>query len=285
MASRQAGSPGREHTMKTQLRGFIPLAGLAFVLALPTVVSPLAAAAQQPPGPAPAFTVDGKVALAALMSLGDDHIAKMADSLQILAATPAAASGEWERIRGPLADLGKVNVPAVLWFARPDGTYWTVDMGRVEEKLADRPYFPRLLAGQTVMGDLVVSKSTGKSVAIAAVPIRGPGGEVTGILGSSIHLDRLSERIRQEMSLDGGMIFYSFDATPLLALVWDPGLILADPMQLGDGVPEAFRGMLAREEGTAMYTFRGGRRTVMYRRSPVTRWWYALGVLEGGGPS
>jgi len=172
----------------------------------------------------------------------------------------------------------------VLWFAKPDGTYWTVEGGLEPGNLADRPYFPRLLAGQRVLGDLVVSKSTGWSVAIAAVPVLGPDGTVTGILGSSIPLESLSDRIRQEMDLDDRMIFYSFDATPLLALVWDPDLILADPMQLGEDVAEAFLEMLAHEEGTVTYTFQGKRRTVIYRRSPVTQWWYAFGVLQDNPP-
>src|SRR5512138_2456896 len=98
--------------MKTQIRSCLHLAGLALLLALPTATVPTAAAAQQTPEPPSAFTVDGRVALASLLSLGDAHIVKMADSLQILAATPAAASGEWEQIRGPLEDVGELNVPA-----------------------------------------------------------------------------------------------------------------------------------------------------------------------------
>ncbi len=43
------------------------------------------------------------------------------------------------------------------------------------------------------------------------------------MLGCSVYLDKLSERIKGEMELPSNMIFYSFDATPLRALVWDEG--------------------------------------------------------------
>lgn len=43
---------------------------------------------------------------------------------------------------------------------------------------------------------------------------------------------------------------------------------------------KAFTEMLATSEGTVTYTFRGRSRTVLCRKSPVTGWWYALGVLQ-----
>jgi hypothetical protein len=82
------------------------------------------------------------------------------------------------------------------------------------------------------------------------------------------------------MDLDDSVIFYSFDAQPLLALVYDPSLILVDPNMLGDEVARAFAEMKSRQEGVITYTFRNRERTVLYRRSPLTGWWYAFGRLQ-----
>jgi hypothetical protein len=38
--------------------------------------------------------------------------------------------------------------------------------------LFDRPYFPSLMAGQSVLGTLVISRSTGKRSVIIAEPVR-----------------------------------------------------------------------------------------------------------------
>jgi hypothetical protein len=233
--------------------------------------------------PAPAFTVDGKVALASLMALGDGHLLKLADSLRILAATAEAQSADWRKIRTPLEQVGQLNVPALNWFALPDGVYWSVQEGKAVGNLATRAYFPKLLDGRTVIGDLVVSKATGKSVAIVAVPVMRPDKRVVGVLGASVYLDQLSARVEREMELNDTLIFYSFDAQPLVGLDWDPSLIFIDPTQLGrQDLDQAFRAMLAQKEGVSSYVFRGKPRTVLFRQSPVTGWWYALGLIPEG---
>jgi hypothetical protein len=228
------------------------------------------------------FTVSGSVALHALVSLSDGHLQKLADVLGMLAGSDAVRSGEWERMRAPLVDAGRVNVPAVIWFARADGTYWSAAQGRVPGRLTDRPYFSRALAGRTVLGDLVVSRSTARNVAIVAVPVRGRADEVIGVLGASVHLDSLTALLRREMGgLDAGLLFFAVDAKPLGALNSDTTLIFTEPMQLGDaGMRRAFTEMLAGQEGTVTYDFRGFRRTVLYRRSPVTGWWYGFGARQ-----
>ena len=227
------------------------------------------------------FPVDGRVALASLISLSDGHLLKMADSLRLVAATDAARSADWRKIKGPLSDVEKVNVPALIWFALPDGSYWTEQEGRARESLATRPYFPKVLAGRTVIGDLVVSKATGKSVAIVAVPILRRDKSVAGALGCSVYLDKLSALVKQEMDLDSSLIFFSVDAAPLIALNWDPSLIFIEPKKLGQEVFSAFTEILSNEQGSVKYTFRGNLRTVLYRKSPVTGWWYGLGLVEG----
>jgi hypothetical protein len=242
------------------------------------------ARAQQQSSPrpvAPVFTVDGRIALQSFMSLTDAHLRKTADVLALVAGTDAARSADWQRIRGPLAEAAAVNVPAVHWFALPDGTYWTLEQDRIAGNLADRPYFPRLLAGEIVMGDLVVSRSTGRSTAIVAVPVRAADGTVVGALGNSVHLDSLSMLIENEMDLQPDQIFFTLDTTPMVGLHNESGIIFLHPLEQGDPELEAaIREILRNEEGTVSYSFRGQPRTVLYRRSPMTGWWFAFGLLH-----
>jgi hypothetical protein len=255
-----------------------------------------AAASQAPPRAASpadsamvdsAFVVDGSVALASFISLTDTHLQKLADFLAVLASGDAR-SGEWARIRGPLAQVGRHNIPAALWFALPDGSYWTVGEGRAAGNLASRAYFPRLMAGEPVTGALVVSRSTGKSVAIVAVPVRRADGRVIGALGSSIYLDSLSLRLTREMNLPEDVVFYAIDATPIGAVHREVDMIFTEPLKLGADLSRAIRDMMAHDHGIVSYEFKHRRRTMLYRRSPVTGWWYALGVVRhetaGTGP-
>ena len=261
--------------------GRLGAAGVGLAL----VTSGLAAQARTASGgvsPPPAFTVDGEVALHSLMSLSDGHLQKLADVLTMLANTDVARSCDWETIRGQLADAARVNVPAVLWFAMPDGGYWTVTQGRVDATLADRPYFPRLLAGETVIGNLVVSHSTNRNTAIVAVPVFGQEHEVVGMLGASVHLDTLAAVLRAEMGgLRDSLLFFAIDSQGLGALNSDPTLIFTEPLKIGDvGMQRAFRQILSGPEGVVTYDFRGARRTVLYRKSPVTGWSYGFGMIH-----
>jgi methyl-accepting chemotaxis protein len=232
--------------------------------------------------------VDGTVALASLISLADGHLRKLSGFLAVL-ADGEGRSGSWERIREPLAALGRHNVPAALWFASPDGSYWTVPEGRAAGSLAGRDYFPKLMAGEAVTGALVVSKSTGRSVGIVAVPVRGQDGRIVGALGGSVYLDSLSLQLEREMSLPEDILFYAIDATPLGALHRDVNMIFTEPLKLGEDLSRAIREMQAQSQGIVSYSFMNSRRTMHYRKSPVTGWWYALGIVTAehappGGP-
>jgi hypothetical protein len=117
---------------------------------------------------------------------------------------------------------------------------------------------------------------------IVAVPVRGRNDSVIGVLGASVHLDSLAALLRRELGgLDDRLLFFAVDDQPLGALNSDSSLIFTEPMRLGDaGMRRAFTEMLAADSGTVTYEFRGGRRTVLYRRSPITRWWYGFGTIE-----
>ncbi|HEY3449557.1 MAG TPA: hypothetical protein VGK67_24605 [Myxococcales bacterium] len=258
--------------MRVAVRSIASVLSLALVL----LGSAAGAAPKEVREPA-SFNVDARVALGAFMSLADAHLQKMADTLRVLALSEEARSADWKLIERPLAEVAKTNAPALNWFALKDGSYWSVQNGREKANLSDRAYFPRVLAGNVVLGDLVVSKATGKSIAVVAVPVHGRDGSVVGALGASIYLDELSTRLRDQLGLGEEYIFFSFDSEPLLALVWDSGLIFTNPKQLGPDVERAFSEMLTRREGIVRYTFRERPRTVVFRKSSVTGWWYGLG--------
>jgi hypothetical protein len=140
-----------------------------------------------------------------------------------------------------------------MWFVLPDGSYFTVDLGKTNQNLSDRAYFPRLMAGNEVLGDLVISKSTGKKSLIAAVPVKKEG-EVIGGLGVSIFLDDLSTTLAEELQLPDDMVFYATTADNNVALHSDTELILAENPDLP--------------------------KHVVSETSPLTGWRFALGFKD-----
>jgi methyl-accepting chemotaxis protein len=131
--------------------------------------------------------------------------------MRALAATEQVRSGDWARMRGPLAVLADgVKETAAVWFARPDGSYFTVEKGPAGESLSERAYFPDLLAGRDVVGALVISKSTGRRSLIVASPVF-VDGKVTGAVGASLDAAGLATSLDAAIRFPKDVVFYAVD--------------------------------------------------------------------------
>lgn len=241
------------------------------LLLLALAMAPRALAAEPDP------RLDPAVGLAAYAGLVDQDFARARAALRVLAATEEARSGDWSRIKGPLGALtAAVPDAAVAFFAQADGAYSTAAAGPSGHSLADRAYFPRLMAGHEVAGDLVVSKSTGRNVAVVAVPIRADG-RIVGALGVSLDLETLARRVDHEIALPPQLMFYALDDHGRTALHRESGRVFEKPAEVGDpSLAAAVKEMLAKPQGRVTYDFQGGRRTAIFRRARETRWVYAL---------
>jgi hypothetical protein len=245
------------------------LARLVFVV-LALVIAPRALAA------APAPPVDPAVGLNAFAALVDQDIAHTRAALRTLAATEEARSGNWSRIKAPLTVLAQ-SLPeaARVWYARTDGAFSTTADGPTGRSLEDRPYFHGLLAGREAAGDLVVSKTTGRNVAVVAVPVRA-NGRVTGALGATLDLEKVARRVDRDIALPPSLTFYALDEAGRTALHRETRRIFEKPAEAeSPSLAAAVKEMLAKPEGVVRYEFQGAQRTAIYRRSRETRWVYA----------
>jgi hypothetical protein len=228
----------------------------------------------------PVFSVDANVALASLMSLSDDHIATMAGSLDTVAATAAAASGDWLQIKPVLRKAASLNVAAVVFYANANGAYWTITDGKQPSTISDRPYFIRAMRGERPIGDLIASRSTGKAVAVVAVPVMGKNGKANGVLGASIYLDQLSLQLGAEMHLSPNLVFWALDSHGTIALHSDTSNVFVQPGKLSPQLQRVTARMLAQRSGTETYSYKGQTRTVVFRKSPLTGWTYGFGITR-----
>ncbi|MDA8163812.1 MAG: cache domain-containing protein [Desulfobacteraceae bacterium] len=214
-------------------------------------------------------------------ALAEEHFEKVLEGLRILAATGEAQSGEWDNLKGPLSRFAASGMTAAaVWFLRPDGSYYVSGTGPTGQSLRDRPYFPRLMAGSDISGDLAISKATGKRTAVVAVPIK-KNGQIIGALGASIDLEALSRTLDQQMKLPESMFFYALDPKGQTALHRKSALLFGFPSDMGSrSLARSVNRMLSEPEGVVTYDFYG-ERTVAFKRFPVTGWVFALGTVTG----
>ena len=202
--------------------------------------------------------------------------------LEVLAITTEAQSGEWQNIRPLLATLEEKEPDARTWYALPDGSYYTVVDGLTSANLKNRSYFPVVLAGKESVGIVVRSYSTGKNVAVIAVPVRNQS-TVTGVMGASVYLDTLTDKLRSKVPEP--LVFYAIDTESKFALHSDKGQISRNVAMIG---PESSFGraidtMRAQSSGTVEYDDGGIHYMARFRSYPLTGWRLVVAWPQSGG--
>lgn len=201
-------------------------------------------------GGATGSSIDTLVGVSALSSLADSHITCYLNTMQAVAETQEVQSGDWEAMKPLLQGVALTDVTALVWYLLPDGSYYTVEQDKADGNLSDRAYFPGLMDGDTVAGDLVFSKATGRKSVIAAVPIV-KDDVVVGALGASIFLDDLSDTLSSEIALPDDLVFYALGEDDEVAVHSDTAVITAENPELPANVVQV--------------------------ASPLTGWRFALG--------
>jgi len=251
-------------------------------LSLPALVL---LAAQLAPGAAwsaeGAPALDASVALDGYRAAVEARLEGVRNAARAVAATEEARSGDWARVQAPLAAMASgVGEAAAVWFALPDGRYWTVGHGLVDSTLKDRAYFPDLQGGREVVGVLVVSKSTGARALIVASPVM-VDGKMAGAIGVSIDATKLAAELDAAIRFPADVVFYALDAEGETALHRAGELIFAFPSAQGSPtLSQAVKTMLSTAEGVVTYEYGGSVKTAVYARSPLTRWVFVLGVAQ-----
>ncbi|MDO9577269.1 MAG: transporter substrate-binding domain-containing protein [Candidatus Cloacimonadales bacterium] len=154
----------------------------------------------------------------------DVRLGSFLEVLQAFAVTNDVYSGQWEKIKPLLVEREKLAPEGRIWYLLPDGSYYTTVDDLTSKNLKSRSYFPELIAGNPVLGDVVVSKSTGRTVVIAAAPIVKEN-QVKGALGTSIYLQDINDDLGKAFPLSAGYIYFAVDTLGIISLHSDGSLI------------------------------------------------------------
>ena len=241
------------------------------------VALPFMAHAQMGSARVAAFPTDAQLVVQAVEGLVEEHLLGLQHAQRVLAASSQAASGRWEEVKPLLEVLHRdVGTDAATWYMLPEGTYYTTQEGLAAQKLADRAYYPALLAGRPVMGELVVSKATGHRSIIVATPVMRDGRMVAAI-GSSVRSRLLAALIEQRMAVPADLSFYAMTDQQQTVLHRNPDRIFVAPGDVGGpALAATFAEAIGRQQGTFTYTLKGQRMQASHHRSEVTGWHFFL---------
>jgi methyl-accepting chemotaxis protein len=222
--------------------------------------------------------LDPRVALCAFRGLVENHLTGVLRTERVIASTSEARSARWESVKPLLDRFGKdLATDATIWFMLPDGSYYSTEAGGlVGQNLKDRPYFHRLIAGQDVLGDLVVSRSTGHRSVIVATPVV-ENGRVVAAVGVSVRVTLLSGLVETYTQLPDNAYFYALDSDGKIVLHRFAGRIFKRVNEVGDeSLDEEFKTVMNKEQGVFNYTLKGRKMTSIFQKSAPLGWFFFI---------
>jgi methyl-accepting chemotaxis protein len=213
------------------------------------------------------MTTDARVALKAYQGLVEEHLAGILRAEKALAATSDARSARWTAIKPALKSLGtSLGTDAAVWFALPDGGYYTAEGDRAEQSLK---------AGKDVLGSLVVSKSTGHRSIIVATPVVARG-KVVGAIGVSVRTRLVARLVDRHTDLPDSMYFYALDDSEQLAIHRNPDRMFKHPADIDPKLKPVFDAILEKDQGTFRYRLEGKPIHAIFNKSSLTGWRFVL---------
>lgn len=119
----------------------------------------------------------------------------------------------------------------IYFVATPDGNYDTTSQ-RQAGNILDRDYFPKVMAGQTVVSEPIISRSTDERIIVMATPIWNENRtEVKGLFGLSIDLVAMLRSSAELIYELPGMSLYLVDSRGNFIRHDDPSLIMYGQIQ------------------------------------------------------
>lgn len=222
--------------------------------------------------------LDAERALSAFLQYTDLRIGSIQDSVEILASTSEAKSGDWDLMKDLLAGYQQSAEGFIVWFVRPDGAYYTVDRGLMDKTLSDRTYFAPVMRGEKITGELVVSRSTGQRSAVVAVPVVDHG-TVVGAIGASIFLEMLAEQVDSMLNLGSNGSFFALAPNCMTVLHDKTEREFLDPRESGsETLKVATEKMVAETSGRTTYEYDNQKKSIYYQASGLTNWRFAIAM-------
>ncbi|WP_051412141.1 methyl-accepting chemotaxis protein [Halonatronum saccharophilum] len=195
------------------------------------------------------------------------------NQIEDYADIPIVQSMDWEKAEDYLKSRHKKhsNIYDNIWIADIEGDFITTD--GIKGNARERDYFDKVLNGEVVFSEPLISLSTGNPIVIIVAPIFSENNQVIGVIGGSILLDNLTEFISDMRVEHPDSYSYIIDNSGLNLAHPNTDLILEANMK---DIP-AFEGVvdnvLNKSYGEVDYVYEGVKTYAYFYEIPNTDGW------------
>ncbi len=214
----------------------------------------------------PNLAVQEEMKIAAQIARNSAVIAAVANPADEAAVTKAA-----DELKGLVEKSGSDY--EIIFVAGVDGKVITGSRGNVNAglDLSGRDYVRGAVEGKVSVGSVNQSKATGNIVMTFGAPIHSASGQVIGVVGITMGVNFLSEKVAATKLGQTGYGFIN-NKTGLCIAHPNKDLILKADATKIDGMKELAARMIAGETGTMPYVFKGVKKIAGFAPVPLSGW-------------
>lgn len=215
--------------------------------------------------------------------LYSDHIGgwlmERMQEIQVYSNTPIVKSMDWSNIEPYLKK--EINEKLLVYdhFMVADSNgYYNNTLKRNAGNAIDRDYFKAAMQGIVTVSDPVISRTNGKPVTVVAAPIRDTNGNITGVMGASINLIKLSKQFEDLKYNYPNSYSYIVDRNGLIIAHPNEKLIMKENIVeksdvITEEMADSARKILSNSQGTVTYSNDGVISMYIFNVIPNTNGW------------
>lgn len=207
-----------------------------------------------------------------LVTTVDHQLNKSTNQMELLASIDEAKKMDYEKYFKRVTEFkDQFQQFEVVFIADTKGDF--VASNGAKGNITDRPYFYKVLDGETVISEPITSKSTGNPIIVSAAPIRNDDGDIIGLVGATMNLFQVTNNINAEKLGDTGYAY----------VINSEGKTIAHPRKeflLNNSLKhsesktfeEIIKNMINGKEGIGYYEFEGVKKIIFYKPIHYTDW-------------
>ncbi|MCT4618521.1 MAG: methyl-accepting chemotaxis protein [Marinisporobacter sp.] len=215
-----------------------------------------------------------------IVTMADDQIHEWKVKIDMLSGIDAVKNIDHEGLKKFVDEKNnEFKIFEGIIMSDTDGEYRsTIGKGG---NIGDRKYFPKVMAGQIIVSEPVISKSTKEPIVVVAGPIKDENGRVIGLVGATVNLSHITNIVNAEKLGETGYAY----------MIDKKGIVIAHPKKemilqynaLEKGAPsqiELTKKMIKGEKGIEHYEYDGSKKMAAYEPLKSTGWSIAMTTSE-----
>ncbi|MDF2889859.1 MAG: sensor-containing diguanylate cyclase/phosphodiesterase [Clostridia bacterium] len=171
----------------------------------------------------------------------------------------------------------KLDIYDHIFVADAAGNYSTTLKANAGN-VSDRKYFSKVMKGNTVVSEPVISRTTGNQISVIAVPIKDINGKIIGLIGGALNLTKLNNFIANSAISHQDSYSYIIDKQGMIISYPDKSYIMKENITvksqlIGASLVNASRQILENAKGYVQYIHSGVEGLNYYSTIPNTDGW------------